>query len=549
MLGSMQKHPLLIKDLIAFAAREHGDREMVTLTHGGEVRSNYRRVEARARRLSSALEMEGIDRGDRIGTLMTNSQWHFELYYGAACMGAVCHTINPRLFDDQLGYIINHAGDRLLFVDAEFVPLVERLAPLIRATVEAIVVVGEDMSSGLETLRRDFAVHRYEPLIERGDPTYQWPELDEGCPSSLCYTSGTTGDPKGVLYSHRSTVIHAYAANLKDAFNLGAMDVVLPLVPMFHANCWAFPYLAAMVGAKLVFSQRSLMDGASITDLMIKEGVTFGCGVPTIWSALLRHLEATGQTVPTVTRLQAGGAACPFPIIKSFHDQYGIRVIHGWGMTELSPIGTINQPKPEMAQWSSEQRLGNQRKQGRGLCGVEMKLLDDAGGAVPRDGATSGRLMVKGHWVVDTYLGMDRSALEDGWFDTGDIATIDPLGFMEIVDRAKDIIKSGGEWISSVALEQLALDLAGVEEAAAIPVPHLRWDERPLLLIVRGPGSAPTRDEILTHLAASVAKWWLPDDIVFVDSLPRTNTGKVIKTELRAQYRDHLLKGPAATDG
>ncbi|MEA1015249.1 long-chain fatty acid--CoA ligase [Sphingosinicella sp. LY1275] len=532
----MQEHPLLIKALIQFASREHANREVVTMTAQGLVRSNYQDIERRARQLSCSLVRLGIRMGDRIATLMTNSQWHFELYYGVSCMGAVCHTINPRLFLQQLVYIIGDADDRVLFVDRDFLPLVEEIGTQIGSVTDIVVVGGLPQSTRFPGRIR---LHDYETFLAEGNSEYEWPDFDERLPSSLCYTSGTAGNPKGVLYTHRSTVLHAYAANSKDAFNLGAADVVLPLVPMFHANCWAFPYTCPMVGAKLVFSQLSLLDGPSVTRLIQQEKVTFAVGVPTIWAALLRHLQDTGEAIPTVERLQAGGAACPFPIVHQFYSEFGIPVIHGWGMTETSPIGAINREKPDMADWPIEQRLANQRKQGRGICGIEMKVVDDQGKEVPRDGVTSGTLMVRGHWVVEAYFGQSEAALDNGWLDTGDIATIDQLGFMEIVDRAKDIIKSGGEWISSAKLEQIAMELPGITRAAAIPVPHPKWDERPLLLVVAQSDLPLDRQQVLDHFQGKVARWWVPDDVVFVPELPQTNTGKLIKTGLRAAYARH----------
>lgn len=540
-LGSMQRHDLLIRDILLFAEREHGEREIVTLTHEGEIRSTYSDVARRARLMSSAFERLGIRQGERIGTLMTNSQWHFELYYGVACMGCVCHTINPRLFVEQLAYIINHAGDRILCVDAAYLELIEPISAEIAQSVTTIVVVGQPSDDGIATrLEARFTVIDYEDLLATGSVDYSWPALDEDMPSSLCYTSGTTGNPKGVLYSHRSTVIHAYGANLKDAFGLGSRDVVLPLVPMFHANCWAFPYLAPMVGAKLILSQKSLMDGETITRLINREKVTFSVAVPTIWAALLRYLRASGETIASVQRLQVGGAACPFPIVQAFDKDYGIAVTHGWGMTELSPIGVINQPKPAMYDWPADERLAHQRKQGRGICGIDMKIVDAAGKDIPRDGKTSGRLMTRGHWVVDTYFGHDRSSLENGWFDTGDISTIDSDGYMQIIDRAKDVVKSGGEWISSVELEQIAMSIPGIDEAAVIPARHPKWDERPLLIAVRSAGSSIACEDVLAGFDGKIAKWWTPDDVIFVEELPHTATGKVLKTALREIYQDHF---------
>lgn len=541
--GSMQRHDLLIRDILLFAEREHGEREIVTLSHDDEIRSNYREVAKRARLLSSAFERLGIRPGERVGTLMMNSQWHFELYYGVACMGAICHTINPRLFVEQLAYIINHAGDRALCVDTAFLELIEPIAADIASSVKTIVIVGQPSDDGIATrLGAWFDIIDYEDLLATGSADYNWPNLDENIPSSLCYTSGTTGNPKGVLYSHRSTVIHAYGANLKDAFGLGSRDVVLPLVPMFHANCWAFPYLAPMVGAKLILSQKSLMDGEIITQLINREKVTFSVAVPTIWAALLRHLRASGDAIKSVQRLQVGGAACPFPIVQAFDKDYGVAVTHGWGMTELSPIGVINQPKPAMYDWPADERLDHQRKQGRGICGIDMKIVDTAGNDILRDGKTSGRLLTRGHWVVDTYFGHDQSSLEDGWFDTGDISTIDSDGYMQIVDRAKDVVKSGGEWISSVELEQIAMSIPGIDEAAVIPARHPKWDERPLLIAVRSEDSNIVRADVLAGFDGKIAKWWTPDDVIFVEELPHTATGKVLKTALREIYQDHFIK-------
>jgi fatty-acyl-CoA synthase len=542
MLGRMQRHALQIKDFMTFAAREHGEREVVTLAADGVHRTNYSRAEAQSRRLSSALARLGIVIGDRIATLAVNSEQHFLLSYAISCLGAVCHTINPRLFSPQVAYIIRHAADRMIFVDSALIPVLEAVVDDIKLVVTHIAIIGSAPPDVLAQLRRHFHVMDYDDLLESGDANYEWPDLDEDIAASLCYTSGTTGDPKGVLYSHRSTVLHAYGANLKDAFSFGANDVVFPLVPMFHTNCWGFPYMAPMVGAKLVFSALSLMDGKSITELMQSEGVTFACGVPTVWASLLRYLDDTGERIPSVERLQVGGAACPFPIIERYWREHKIKLIHGWGMTELSPIGVINREKPHMQSMPVDDRLANQRKQGRGIFGIEMKIIDPDGRAIERDGATSGRLMVRGHWVVDTYFGSEQSALEGGWFDTGDIAHIDEHGYMEIVDRSKDIIKSGGEWISSIALERIAMSIPGIYEAAAIPVKHDRWDERPLLLAVRSKGSTVERADVLRAFEGTVAKWWLPDDVLFVDELPHNATGKVVKSELRRTYENYLLE-------
>ena len=546
MHGQMQVLPLMISDILAFAAREHGDREIVSHSESGSHRYTYRDAEQRARRLASGLAGLGVVAGDRVATLAWNSFRHFEIYYGVPGMGAVCHTLNPRLFADQLAYVINHAGDSIICVDRDFLPMLEPLAAQLAATVRGIVVLCEAAEMPDTPLAEHFPIHCYETLVAEGDADYCWPRFDENTASSLCYTSGTTGNPKGVLYSHRSTLLHAFAANMKDAFAIGATDVVLPLIPMFHANAWSLPYTAAMAGAKLVFTSSSLINGEVVQQLMAREQVTFAAGVPTIWLSLLQYLEASGKRIDSVQRLQVGGAACPTSVMEAFWHHYGVATVHGWGMTELSPMGTINSPKAFMADMPVAEVIASQARQGRGLFGINMKIVDDAGGELPRDGQSRGRLLVRGHWVVDSYFRHDGGRVVDdqGWFDTGDVATIDPQGYMTITDRNKDVIKSGGEWISSIALENIAVAHPDVAEAAVIAVHHPKWDERPLLLVVPKPGRTPNPASVLALYAGKVASWWCPDAVELVAELPHTGTGKVLKTALREQYRDYRWPAP-----
>ncbi len=546
MLGLMQTRPLMISSIIQHAARNHGDSEVVSYTAEDTIhRISYHAIEARMRRLVRVLQRLGVAEGDRVGTLAWNGFRHLEVYYAAPGMGAMYHTINPRLGVEDIAYIIDDAGDAVLFVDTSFVALLEALAP--RIEVRHIVMMTDAAHMPAVTLAPGQTLHCYETLIAAADEDYAWPEFDELKAAGLCYTSGTTGRPKGVLYSHRSTVLHAYAINMADVFGLRAVDRVMPAVPMFHVNAWGTPFAAPMAGATLVMPGRRL-DGASLTALLNAERVSVSAGVPTIWLGLLQHLRASGARLDTVRCLVIGGSACPPMLIDAFHREYGVRVDHAWGMTEMSPLGTYNKPKGNedalAAEAAAKRRLG----QGRGIYGVEMKIVDDAGQALPWDGAAFGNLLVRGHWVCERYYGKTASggADEAGWFATGDVATIDPDGFMEITDRSKDVIKSGGEWISSITLENIAVAHPDVAEAAIIAARHATWDERPLLLVVAKAGHTIDPAALLASYAAHVPKWWLPDEVLVVPELPHTATGKLNKLVLRTQYGQHFLQTAAA---
>jgi acyl-CoA synthetase (AMP-forming)/AMP-acid ligase II len=538
MHGLMMNVPLMISSLIRHADRYHGDTEIVTrLTEGGIHRYTYRDAHRRARQLGNALRALGIKPADRVGTLAWNNYRHFELYYAISGIGAVCHTINPRLFPEQVAYIVNHAEDRCLFIDLTFVPLVEKLAPQCKG-VKNYVIMTDRAHMPQTTLPNPLC---YEELIDAHSDDLEWPEFDENTASSLCYTSGTTGNPKGVLYSHRSTLLHALSSSLPDSTGLSARDAVLPVVPMFHVNAWGIPYSGPLAGAKLVFPGPGL-DGANLYALFEQEKVTYTAGVPTIWLGLLQYIQQNKLKFSTLRRATIGGSACPPAIIRIFQEQYGVQILHGWGMTETSPLGTVNQFKAKHADWSNEDRLTLQAKQGRPLFGVDLKIIDNEGKELPRDGKAFGDLMIRGYWVTTGYYKDEGGdALRDGWFPTGDVATFDEDGYIHITDRSKDVIKSGGEWISSIELENIAVGHPAVAEAAVISARHPKWDERPLLIIVKKPGMNVSREELLKFYDGKIAKWWLPDDVVFVDSLPHTATGKLLKIKLREDFRDYKL--------
>ena len=540
MFGLMQDRPLLISQLIEHAALNHGDTEIVSRTVEGPIhRYTYRDARLRAKRVAEALIELGIKPGDRIGTLAWNGYRHFELYYGISGMGAVCHTINPRLFPEQIVYIVNHAEDQLLFVDLNLLPAVEKLLPQMKGVRHVVAMTDR------AHLPKDCNIPNllvYEDLIADKPGTYEWPEFDEHTASSLCYTSGTTGNPKGVLYHHRSTLLHAYGSALPDTLNLSARSVVLPVVPMFHVNAWGLPYSSALVGAKLVFPGVAL-DGASLYELFEKEGVTFTAGVPTVWLALLQHMQANKLKLSTVKYAVIGGSAAPPAMIEAFDKEFGVEVLHAWGMSEMSPLGTVNHPKAKHAKLSAGDMLAVRLKQGRPPFGVDMKIVDGAGKELPRDGKAFGDLLVRGPWITSGYFKGEGGEILDqgGWFATGDVATLDEDGYMQITDRSKDVIKSGGEWISSIDLENAAMAHPGVAEAAVIGVFHPKWDERPLLIVHRKPGAEIDKKELIEFLGTKVAKWWLPDDIQFVDAIPHTATGKILKTKLRETFKDYKL--------
>jgi fatty-acyl-CoA synthase len=531
----MQDWPLLVHKIIDHAALYHGDREIVTRSVEGPIqRTNYREISRRARRVAGALERIGVRPGDRVGTLGTNTWRHLESWYGITGMGGVYHTLNPRLFADQLVYIANHAEDRVLFFDACFAPVVSAIAPRLQ-TVEHYIAFSQ------RAPETDFGpVTAYEDFLADGDDDYEWVEMPENAACGLCYTSGTTGNPKGVLYSHRSNVIHAFMACQADAMGVRNSDTIMPVAPMYHANAWAIAFVGPMTGAKLVMPGPKL-DGASVYELLDSERVSVTAAVPTVWLALLQYLEQTGKELPHLKRVLIGGSACPRNIIECFEKKYDVDVVHAWGMTEMSPLGTLGSLTAAVAERSAEEKIAHKLKQGHPLFGVEMKIVDDANRELPRDGNAFGRLKVRGPAVAGGYFrGEGADAFDDeGWFDTGDVATLDPDGYMTITDRAKDVIKSGGEWISSIEIENIAVCHPNVAEAAVIGIHHPKWDERPLLIVVLKPGAQATKREILGFLEGKIAKWWMPDDVIFAADIPHTATGKIQKTTLRERFRTH----------
>ncbi len=539
MHGLMMQQPLLISSLLTHAERHHGDQLVVSRRVEGDIhRSTYRDLAARSRRMAKALAGLGMGNGDRVGTIAWNGYRHLELYYAVSGSGAVLHTLNPRLHPDQLVWIADHAQDQVLFFDKTFLPLVEAVAARL-ATVKHFVLMADKSHMPAES--KIAGLICYEDLIDSQDDRFEWPALDEHSASSLCYTSGTTGNPKGVLYSHRSKVLHTFASALPDALNLSARDAILPVVPMFHVNAWGLPYSACMVGAKLVFPGPGL-DGKSLHELFESESVTISAGVPTVWQGLLAHVQAQGLKFSTMRRTVIGGSACPPAMMDTFEDAYGVQVIHAWGMTELSPIGTVGILKGHQDKMDQKAQRAVKAKQGRGVYGIDMKIVGEDGQALPWDGQASGELMVRGHWVVEQYLHGEKSPLADGWFPTGDVATIDADGFMAITDRSKDVIKSGGEWIGSIDLENIAMAHPAVAMAACIAARHPKWDERPLLVVVKKPGAEVTAADLLAFYDNKVAKWWTPDDVVFVPEIPLGATGKVQKNRLREQFGEHLIK-------
>ena len=535
MLGLMQDYPLLVHKMLDHGALNHGEREMVTRGVEGPIRRcTLADLRQRALRVARALDREGIGLGDRVGTMAWNTERHVEAWFGIMGLGAVCHTLNPRLFAEQLDYIINHAEDQVVFVDLTFVPLLEALQDRL-PTVRKFIVLTDAEHMPETRLRNAVA---YGEWLAAADEDFEWRSFDENTAAALCYTSGTTGNPKGVLYSHRSNVLHGLMANQPDVFGLRSEDSLLAIVPMFHANAWALPFSVAAAGAKLVMPGAA-MDGASIYELLETEKITATAAVPTVWLGLLQYLEQTGRKLPHLNRVVIGGAACPPMMIRKFELDYDVEVIHGWGMTEMSPIGTTGKMKHATSSLEREAQLKLKEKQGRTPYLVEMKVVDDEGRELPRDGKSSGHLLVRGPCVAKAYFKLGESALtEDGWFDTGDIANIDPLGFMQITDRDKDVIKSGGEWISSIEVENVAVGCPGVAEAAVIGLPHPKWTERPVLIIKRDEGSGVDADTVLAFLDGKIAKWWMPNDVAFVDEIPHTATGKIHKLTLREQFKD-----------
>jgi len=541
MHGLMMDTPLVISSILRHAERNYGDREIVSVT-ADNPRHRYRYSDfgRRTCQLANGLDSCGLARGDRVATMAWNDYRHLEAYYAIGGTGLVCHTINPRLFPEQIVFIINHAADRVLLTDPLFLPLLEKIADRI-AVIERFIVLTDDKHMPTTTLRN---TESYESFIGSQSESYEWPELDEKDAVALCYTSGTTGDPKGVLYSHRSTVLHAYAGIAPDVLNLSNRDCVLPVVPLFHVNAWGIPYSALMVGAKLVFPGPKMGDGEALYALMEGEDVTVSLGVPTVWMALLQYTEKAGKRLNKLQRTVIGGAAVPESMIRAFRDRHDVVVHQGWGMTEMSPLGTCNSLKAGMERLPAEEVLQIRTKAGRGIYGVEMRIVDDEQNELPWDGSAYGALQVRGPWICSDYFRLNGAAgshTGDGWFDTGDVATIDPEGFLAITDRTKDVIKSGGEWISSIAIENIAMGHPAVAEAAVVGVPHAKWTERPLLVVRRAEGKQLEKDEMLAWLNGKIASWWMPDDVVFVDAIPHTATGKIKKVDLRRQFADHRL--------
>ncbi|HPR43176.1 3-(methylthio)propionyl-CoA ligase [Ottowia sp.] len=542
MLGLMQSHPLLISNLIEFAARHHGDGEIVSRRTEGDLhRYTWKDVAARSRQVANALDASGLAAGDRVGTLAWNGYRHLELYFGVSGSERVLHTINPRLLPEQIAWIVSHAEDRIVCFDTTFLPIIKGVHAHCPNVQQWIMLCDADKLPGDTGIPN---LVSYEAWMGQQPSTYAWPVFDENTASSMCYTSGTTGNPKAALYSHRSTVLHAYAAALPDVMNLSARDAVLPVVPMFHVNAWGIPYSAALTGAKLVFPGGAL-DGKSVYELIEGEGVTMAAGVPTVWQMLLTHMQANQLKFSTLTRTVIGGSACPPAMIHAFQDNYNVEVLHAWGMTEMSPLGTLCTLKEKHRKLAPEEQMKLRLKQGRAICGVDMKIVGDDGQELAWDGATAGDLYVRGPWVVASYFkGEGGDPLKGGWFPTGDVATIDADGFMQITDRSKDVIKSGGEWISSIDIENIAMAHPAVAMAACVGMPHPKWDERPIVVVSLKPGAELTRDELLQFYEGKVAKWQTPDDVVFVDAIPLGATGKMLKTKIRQQLSDYKL--PAA---
>ncbi len=543
MLGQMMQQPLMISSFITHAERHHAEREVVSRRVEGDIhRTNYREIAQRSRQAAQALGALGVKPGDRVATLAWNGYRHMELYFGVSCSGAVLHTLNPRLHPDQVVYIADHAEDQVVLFDLTFLPLVQAVAGRTK-TVKHWVLMTDRAHMPKESPADPKVPNLlcYEDLLAAQDGRYEWPVFDENTASSLCYTSGTTGNPKGVLYSHRSTVLHAMAGATPDCLDCRATDVVLPVVPMFHVNSWGLVYIAPMTGAKLVLPGAGL-DGKSLYELFESEGVTISAGVPTVWQGLLGYVDAGGLKFSTMRRSVIGGSACPPAMIRKFRDDYNVHVVHAWGMTEMSPIGTAAAFKAQHSTQDGEQRLAVMASQGRAVFGVDMKIVTEDGKELPWDGQATGDLHVRGPWIIDRYFKNEGgNPLRDGWFPTGDVAKITAEGYMVITDRSKDVIKSGGEWIGSIDLENIAMAHPAVAMAACIAARHPKWDERPLLVVMKKPGMEVTRDELIAFYDGKIAKWWTPDDVVFVDSIPLGATGKMQKIKLREQFKNHVL--------
>jgi fatty-acyl-CoA synthase len=543
MQGLMQDWPLVVSSVLDFAYTNHPEQEVVSRSTEGPIhRYTYKDLYQRAKKCAKALRKLGLGQGQVAATMAWNTGRHMEAWYGIMGLGAVCHTLNPRLFPDQLVYIINHAEDKFILFDLTFLPIIEAIADKC-PTVKSFVLLTDRAHMPKETKLKNLLC--YEELLAAEDTDFEWAKVDERDAAGICYTSGTTGNPKGVVYSHRSNVLHGLAVNMADVLGLSARDAIMPIVPMFHANAWGIAFAAPMAGTKMVMPGGKL-DGASVYELLVNEGVTVTAAVPTVWLGLLQFLEADkSKRLDTLERVLVGGAACPGVIIEKFEKEYDVLILHGWGMTEMSPVGSIGRLKPQHAKLPHDEQIKLKLKQGRALYTVEMKITDDNGKELPRDGKTFGHLLVRGPAIAKSYFKGEGGEIldKDGFFDTGDVATIDPDGLMQITDRAKDVIKSGGEWISSIEVENVAVGHPSVAEAAVIGLPHEKWGERPLLVVVKKPNAGElTKDDMLKYLEGKIAKWWMPDDVVFSDAIPHTATGKIQKRDLRDTYKDHKLK-------
>ncbi|KAJ03345.1 long-chain-fatty-acid--CoA ligase [Sulfitobacter mediterraneus] len=538
MLGQMMSKPLLISSLIEHAERYHAEAQIHSVNTGGGIEeTSWGQVARNARAMASALTALGLEPQARCGTIAWNNRRHLELYFGVSGGGFVCHTINPRLFPEQLVYILNHAEDKVLFIDKTFVPLVAAIRDKLEHLDHIVLMEGHDAEAEQALPGLKF----YDDLVASGDPAFPWPELDENTASSLCYTSGTTGNPKGVLYSHRSTVLHSFAVNFADSISFSAADIVLPVVPMFHVNAWGAPYACAQVGARMVMPGPGL-DGPSLLGLIENQNVTVALGVPTIWLGLYGEAKKTGAKMASLQRTVVGGSACPPSLITAFREEYNVDTIHAWGMTEMSPIGSVNRPLAKHGDLPVEEQHKLRENQGRPVYGVELEILDESGAPLPHDGETQGDLVTRGYWIVDSYFrSSTEETLENGWFHTGDVATMDADGYVTIRDRSKDIIKSGGEWISSVELENIAIAHPDLADAAVIGATHEKWDERPILIAVKAEGADPAEADVLAFFDGKIAKWQVPDRVVFTDVLPRNATGKVLKRNLRDEFGKILL--------
>lgn len=539
MQGLMQDRPLLVSSIIEHAEINHPNVAVVSMTAEGEkVETTYGEVALRARKIAQALKRLGAEEGDRIGTLAWNTHRHVEAWFGISGMGCVTHTINPRLFPEQITYIANHAEDKFLLLETSFAEIIEGMADQLKS-IKAFIFLTDKAHMPETSLDNALC---YEDLIEAEDGDYEWPKMDEYAAAGLCYTSGTTGNPKGVLYSHRSNVLHTFSVCFVDTLAISSRDSVMPVVPMFHANAWGIPYATAAMGAKLVLNG-PFFDAETLHGLLENEKVTMTAAVPTVWLALLNYLEETGKRVDCLDRVTIGGAAAPRFMIEAFETKYQVSVNHAWGMTEMSPLGTVGTLTAAASELPLQEQIDLKTKQGHGIYGVEMCLMDDEGNLLPRDGKTFGHLMVRGPWIVESYFKGEGGNIltKDGWFDTGDVATIDEMGYMQITDRSKDVIKSGGEWISTIDLENAAVGHPDIIEAAVIGAYHPKWDERPLLIVVKKPDVEVNPADVVDHIRPHVAKWCLPDDVVFVDEIPHSATGKILKTALREQFKDYKL--------